>query len=256
MNLEKYGKDLAYDIAFWLQGLRNPEYDVTQLGDLCVEICDKLRAMAIIVLLAKGNTDKFYHNLMRSGMARIEYLERLSNLGILNDYHQASGRYSPLVDTIASGDFMLARRLVTKSLKQWQRGNEYEDDYCYAQILHRLVQEEVPQDEVARFIVQLEQFQGEESSARLDVCRALIGKQQQKFESAFEMFLDEYELEIKNDMERNQMESPEIVAQRQVCVEGLAILRLAEKQGLLTDSEYRYCPSLARIPMQTPFPGD
>ena len=52
------------------------------------------------------------------------------------------------------------------------------------------------------------------------------------------------------------MEDPEIVAQRQVFVEGLAILRLAERRGLTTQAEYQYCPSLARVPMRTPFPGE
>ena len=43
---------------------------------------------------------------------------------------------------------------------------------------------------------------------------------------------------------------------RLMIVEGLALLRLAEQRGLTTESDYRYCPSLARRPMEIPFPGE
>jgi hypothetical protein len=35
----------------------------------------------------------------------------------------------------------------------------------------------------------------------------------------------------------------------------LGILRVAERLGFRTLSEYRYCPVLARLPMTIPFPG-
>ena len=46
------------------------------------------------------------------------------------------------------------------------------------------------------------------------------------------------------------------MAERQVYVEGLAMLRIADRLGLKTQGEYLYCPSLARVSMQKPFPGE
>ena len=256
MQLEDYGEALAYDIAFWMQGLTNPTYPIEQLGKLSLELSDKLRALAIITLLVKGESDFFYHNLIRSGMARETYLQRLKDEGIEDDHHQASGRYEPLLDAIASGDLALAHRIVDLSPTEWRKGHEYEDDYCYAQILHRFIQEIPREQEIPSLLEQFEAYLEGQQSARLDICRALIQRDQNAFDEAFVALLDEQESKIDADKTRGQMEDPVIVAKRQVFIEGLAILRLAEGRRLTTQIEYRYCPSLARLPMRVPFPGE
>jgi hypothetical protein len=47
-----------------------------------------------------------------------------------------------------------------------------------------------------------------------------------------------------------------MMAERQVYVEGLALLQIATRLKFATQNEYQYCPSLARVPMQKPFPGE
>ena len=49
MLLNEYGEDLAYEIAFWMQGLANPDYPFDELGKLSMEVSSKLRALAIEV---------------------------------------------------------------------------------------------------------------------------------------------------------------------------------------------------------------
>ena len=134
--------------------------------------------------------------------------------------------------------------------------HEYEDDYCYAQILHRFVREESPEKEISAILDQFNTFQEGEPNARLDVCKALLSRDQMAFDEAFEGLLSEFEAKVAADKERGQLEEPQVIAQRHIFVEGLAILRLAERRGLKTESEYRYCPSLARVPMKTPFLGE
>ena len=58
-----------------------------------------------MVLLVNADSDRFYHNLIRSGIARETYLKRLKNEGVDKAHHLASGRYQPLLDVIAAGDF-------------------------------------------------------------------------------------------------------------------------------------------------------
>jgi hypothetical protein len=256
MKFENHGELIAYEIAFWMQGLIDPKYPVDELGTLSLELASKLRALGIMALLAKGNSDLFYHNLIRGGIAREIYLQRLKNEGIDKDHHRASGRYESLLDAVVAGDMALARRIVDLSPTEWQKGHEYEDDYCYAQILHRLVQETPPEQEITPLLNQFEAYLEDEPSARLDVCKALMERDQDAFDEAFDALLKEQEAKIAADKARCQMEDPIVIAQRQVFVEGLAILRLAEGRGLTTQSVYRYCPSLARVPMRTPFPGE
>ncbi len=52
------------------------------------------------------------------------------------------------------------------------------------------------------------------------------------------------------------MEDPVVIAERQIYIEGLAILRIADKLGFVTQSEYRFCPSIARVAMVKPFPDE
>jgi hypothetical protein len=256
MKLSDYGTPLAYDTAFWMAGVKDPTYPLGQLGDLTLEVSAKLRTLAIVALLVKADSDKFYHNLIRSGMARETYLLRCQAEGRLDDHQRASGRYEPLLDVIASGDLELARRIASLSPAEFRAGHEYEDDYCYAQILHRLVQLVPPEPEIVPLLDQFAAYLDGEDSARFDLCQALTNRDQGAFDKAFAALLDERDAQIEAEKERGQLEEPPVIAQRQVFVEGLALLRLAEGRGLATDADYRFCPSLGRIPMTNPFPGE
>ena len=256
MKLEEYGKLLAYDAAFWTQGVTNPTYPIDEIGKLSLEVSDKFRVLAIITLVTQGESDFFYHNLVRSGRSRETYLARLKQEGIEGDHHGCSGRYEPLLDAVASGDLPLARHIADLSPAQFQEGHEYDDDYCYAQCLHRLIREEPPRSEFQSLFNRWAAYLEGKDTARLNVCQALLAQDQNGFDEAFEALLDEQQAQIAADQERGQFEDPNIVAKRRVFVEGLALLRLADMRGLRTQPEYRYCPSLARIPMRNPFPGE
>ena len=247
---------VAMDLAFWSQGITNPRYPLSQLGALSLEVSEKFRALAIMQLLTEASTDLFLHNLMRSGRARETYLVRLAQAGVTADHHQASGRYGPLLDSIAANDLERARRIAILAGQQFRAGHEYEDDYCYAQLLARLIADgEVPRAEVDAFFQQFEIWLAGDANPRFDVCRALVDADQAAFDDAFEGLLLDHELAVEAARERGQHEDDPVRAERQVFVEGLAILRIASLHGLTTATEYRYCPSLARLPMTHPFPA-
>ena len=256
MTLSDYGESLAYDVAFWMQGLLEPGYPVNELGKLSLEVADKLRSLAIIVLLTEAESDLFFHNLIRSGRARNAYLQRLRDGGINDDHHQSSGRYESLLDAIAAGDLELARSIAALSPVEFRAGHEYEDDYCYAQVLHRFVMIPPGDTEIPPLLERWEGYLDGQPSGRLDVCRALLNAEQGAFDAAFDDLLGEQDRQIAKNKARGQLEEPQVVAQREVFVEGLALLRIAESRGLVTQSDYRYCPALARLAMVQPFPGE
>lgn len=244
---EETGELLAWEIAVWYQGFLSPDYPIEELGRLGLELAANFRALAIIALLIRGDSELFYQNLIRSGETRETYLQRLKQAGIDKDHHQVSGRCEQLLDAIAAGDFVLARRIASLSPTEWRPGHEYEDDYCYAQVLHRFVTEPPLEEEIPPLLSRFEAYLEGNPSARLAVCRALAQKDQDAFDESFDDLLDEQEDRIAAAKARGQMDDPIVVSQRRVFVEGLAILRLAEMCGLETQPEYRYCPSLARV---------
>jgi hypothetical protein len=256
MKLAEYIEALSYDVAFWMAGIRDPRYPLAQLGDLSLEVSQKLRSMAIIVLLTEGDTDTFYHNLIRSGRTREAYLSRCLNERRIYDHHRASGRYGPLMDAVAAGEFSLARRIAQLSPEDWMKGHEYEDDFFFAQLVHALIRETPDRRRAEKLLDGFESYLEGKPDARLEAAKAVAWRDQEKFDEAFESLLDAREDDIKADLQRAQLAEPPAIAQRQVYIEGLGVIRLAEAAGLTCQKEYRYCPSLARLPMQKPFPGE
>jgi hypothetical protein len=244
----------SYETAFWMAGIYSPDYPARLLGELAADVSNKLRGMAIFRLLSDGKTNSFYHNLIRSGLVRQRYLQRCLDENLLEDHFRSSGRYLPLFDAIATADYSLAGRVIDLSPVEFMQGHEYQDDYCYAQIAHALVtgRDERGQELLLRF----ERYLEGSLNGRFYVAKALLERDQSGFAPAFEQLLSDRELEIATDIKRGQIESPQIIAFRRIFVEGLAILRLAEKLGLKTEEEYLFCPSIARIPMTEAFPGE
>jgi hypothetical protein len=244
----------SYETAFWMAGVYSNNYPSELLGELSMDVSCKIRAMAIFRLLAVGKTDSFYHNLIRSGRVRERYLQRCKTEALVEDHFRSSGRYLPLFDAVAAAEFDLAGRIIGLSPVNFMRGHEYEDDYCYAQICHSLMTRH--DERGAGLLAQFERYLEGSPNGRFLVAKALFERDQAGFDSGFEQLLSDRELEIAADIKRGQIESPAIIAFRRIFIEGLAILRLAEQLGLRTEEEYLFCPSIARIPMSEPFPGE
>jgi Immunity protein 49 len=256
MRLTEYLEVIAYDIAFWLTAFQNTEFPLEQLGDVCMEVTGKLRTAAIIALLGSANSNAFFHNLMRSARCRVQYLQRLRDAGRTDDHHQVSSRVDPFLDAVAAEDYGAARTISSLSPSAWSQDHEYEDDYCYAQILHGLISGPRTPDGLDPLFERYERVLAGEADARLDVTRALAHKDRAAFDLAFESLLARRTRQIDADKARHRMEDPYVIAERTVYVEGLALLRIAARLGLRIQYEYLYCPSIALSHLTVPFPGE
>ncbi len=246
--------NLMMDLAFHYQDLHHPDYPVAFLGELAHELSTKFQALGIMILLGRAETDGFLHNLMRSVQTRVAYLQRMQQEGMDQDFFRAAGHYEPVLAGIAAADYGSVHLLATLSSPAVSP-NEYPDDWCYAQILFRLAAVSPPASADYKPLVdEYRQALDGADCPRLDVACALITQDQDDFDQAFSEFLDEVEDGIDAAIERGQHETPIVFAERAVCIEGLAMLRLAIKHGLTTARNYEYCPSLARLPLRNPLP--
>ncbi|MBS1816324.1 MAG: immunity 49 family protein [Acidobacteria bacterium] len=242
---------VALDAAFWWIGVEGSP--IEQVGSLSLEVSSKLRTLAILALLGKGSTDGFVHSCTRAARVRRMYLSRLTAAGIEHTHHRVSGRYEPLLDAIAAGDLPLVSDIEALSPGDFRPPHEYEDDYCYAQILFRLCRETVPEDEFPPLLARFEAFAAD-ANPRLAVCQALVERSERGFDEAFDVFLTDVEVRIQKKIANGQLEDVYVLAQRHVSIEGLALLRLATMRGIRTEAEYLFCPSLARRPASYPCP--
>lgn len=256
MKLADYLEATSYDIAFWSVGLRNPDYPADGLGALSQELAVKLRAMAIMVLLVRGDADAFFRNLIRSALARIAYLERLSRDGIEGDHHQGAGRTRTLFDALAAGRGDLVVRQVELAPASVLTGHEYEEDFHCAQVLRQMCLPLADVSIIERELAEFESSLGNVTDPRLDVLRAIHTRDAAAFAASFDALLDARDARIADDRRRGQLEEPHVIAERLVYVDALALLRLASRSGLPCAADYRYCPSLARGEIAAPFDGD
>ena len=242
-------ENVAQDAAFWWLGVDDDTYPLEQLGKLSLEVAYKLRTLGILGLLAEGSTLGFRHSCIRAARTRVRYLSRLAAAGVLDDHHKASSRYEPFLDAVAGGDLDVARHIAALSPTQFMQGHEYEDDFCYAQLLHQLVQNVVNESALAPLLARFDTYLAGEENPRWGVCKALCERDQGLFDEQFIAFLELFESDALRQIEIGVLEDVHVLAQREVCVEGLALLGLAELRGLSTASEYAHCPSLARLPV-------
>jgi len=231
------------------------DIQASQRGDACESLCSYFRTTGVAALLFDLDVDEFHHMLIRSGLTRVYLLQNTS------DDEKAASRYcritrsNGLFDAVAAGQFETARRIVSLSPAKWNRRLEYEDDYCYIRFLHETVWNAKPmvREEVLNRFADVV---ADDTVSRCDVCRALLDKDDEAFDGAFSNILDDWAAEIEFQSKSISRDEVEFAAAQHVFVEGLALLRIAEGEGIETLDEYPYCPHEARQPMQTPFPDD
>ncbi|WP_339720037.1 Imm49 family immunity protein [uncultured Paraglaciecola sp.] len=254
MDFEQVGEALSYEIAFFKQGLDNPEMPQHEKGDLVNKLIDQTQALAIMVLLVRGNSDIFIHNLIRAALIRKRFLSELLAADKTQVYHQCSGRIHGFISAVAAQDFHLARDLVQLTPTDFQNTMEYEEDYCYAQLLYHLVAQHLNAIQIESLIARHDELTGE--SVRTDVIRGILQKDANNFEDAFEALIVEQEELIEKNIKRGQLDTPEVLAHRKVFIEGIALINLAKIHGIKITTHYQFCPANSLVAMTAPFPGE
>lgn len=252
MSLEDDLGLLALDAAFWMEAVKDPDTPIDQLGDVCLDVEKKLRAIGSILLLTRGNTDGFLHNLIRAGKAWEVFLARCRREAP-EDHNFCAGLFQPVLDAVAARDRSLATQLSTLAPDSFRAGHENEDDFAYARVLRGLLTGTAPENELVPILERCADAGDSMSAVRADVLRALLVRDAGAFHEAFGGLLAIRETKIADDRARGQVASPVVRAERRLYVEGIALLNLAEERGVPTELDYPACPSLARVPMVRPF---
>ena len=257
MELRDTKDALSLEVAAWLVVMFEEAHSVEEMGGLSEDLGEKLRALAVTALLVDANANVFYHHLIRSARVRIHFLEGCMVQNALQHFRRACSRNEALFDSLTARDFDRASRIAELSPREWLSNAEYEDDYMYTQTIQLLLQGGSSSAEnMPVLLAQFERALDGTASARLDVCQAFAARSQGDFDEAFEELLTEHDHDLEAQRTRSVMQEAVSVSNQRVWIEGLGLLRLADKLGLRTASEYRYCPALARSPMTKPFPGE
>lgn len=207
-------------------------------------LSDWYRVLGVCRFLAHADAEGLHDGLRQAGEARVELLRYRSTQRYSFNGYTASSRYLPLCCAVAAGADDVAEEIVHRSSTTLVKGEEDEADFAYAMVLHWLTfQKKTPRPDAA--LATLGELLGE-SSPRCAVATALVDADDKSFRPAFDALLEEWVtlMDEVTPLERGEMYR----ADAGLFVEGLAIARLAVRLGLRPKKEYRFVPSLARVP--------
>jgi len=253
-------KSLRSDAAMKLEGLMDgfrPGADRDTLLAQVNDILLSLHTIAVATLLVDGNPQGFFLNLCRAAENGLRLLHLLRSRKLTPP--PASWNL-PLLAALAAGNFPQADAIAAASTTTWQHAEvrEYEDEFLWAVILQHLArQKPAPASTVEPLIARLEKANKKEYGSRCAVARALLAQSADDFAKAFAAARLEYEIRIEKEARAFGTPVTPFAPHRFLWLEGLALLRLAERAGLeLEDADYRYCPPLARVPMKAKYADD
>ena len=229
--------------------------NLTDIGESCDDLSLNYRVLAGGYLLSKGDTDAFYHNLSRSGEIRLYFLKRCVDERVKNNPYFVTGNGIAIFDVLAARNFDLAKKLATLSPSVFFEDNEYEDDFCFNRFFNIVVSgDNLETETLSQVVDQFEVALEGQPSAKLDICKALLSKDQEIFNDAFYALLAERAEDLEAEKEEFVNDELENIVKSNIFIEGLAILNVAKIFGFDVLDEYIYCPRLARILMEKPFP--
>lgn len=212
--------------------------------------CQNFRIAGIGELLMTGLADEFVLRLHQSGRAYAAWLRHAS------EKEKRTGQSPPFFDAIAAGDFQGALDIARLSKRIWARGVEYEEDFLFVEFLmQRFFLDASPETGESLLKRYRTVLKGSED-LRLEVCIALQESSSERFNDALASYLAEWK-DQQDQLEEEGGVAPEVLATAgRLCVEGVALARLAERMGLETEEDYLLVPSVAREAVSITFKPD
>ncbi|WP_437963985.1 Imm49 family immunity protein [Sorangium sp. So ce260] len=225
---------------------------VAGLGDVFDELAAQLEALGICHLLEFADVGEFRTNLIRSGHSRRYFLRRSRAEGNVGDRHLALSRTSSFLDAVVAGDLTLARQLADESTEVWHPDWEYEEDHCFLLLLHRMLQSTgaSPPPDAPALLARFERSLENQRSSRYEVCRSIVTRDSKGLDASISALLEEEAARNDEARESAAVHEGDVLywPRSYVSIEGLALIKLAELQGMKVNGEPARCPRIARLP--------
>ncbi|MFE8605117.1 hypothetical protein [Archangium violaceum] len=215
------------------------------------------RVLGVCVLLQDANVEGFAAHLAKAGQARLSLLEHASRAQLPRAPEDilASDNVG-FSDALAAGDLKLARAIALLSPQLHATGLEYEEDFLFSRFLHLWTGEPRNEKDVRLLMERWEQIVDTGADLRLDVCQSLYTRNADRLADSIQALIEERKHELH--AYRKQLDfDPEVAATTgKIYIDGLALLRLAEVEGIPSLPAYELLPTLARVPHSTPLPKE
>jgi hypothetical protein len=146
--------------------------------------------------------------------------------------------------------------IAERSSRSFRRDIEYEEDVLYFRFLFELLFLEGTPDSCARLLSDHARVVGKEPDPRLEMGHALLERDAERFAAALEGLIERQQALVTRQAERDGLPDERLSTEGKVFIEGLAMLRVAERFGMPTEKDYPSIPSLARADYSRTFSPD
>jgi Immunity protein 49 len=211
------------------------------------QICTHFRRRGVASMLLEGTPEPYFVNAMQSATAFVMELRRTP------DEVKVTSFSRPLQDAVSIGDWEAAREIASLSRTTWNADYEYEDDFLYVRFWHHLLLD-APTSDLEANLARFEEVLGAGADVRLDVCRALHARDEGGFESRLRDLLNDRKEKVDDLIGRGAITEETGSWVQHFALEGVALLKLAERAGLHPGLGFLHCPDIARG--ESPFVHD
>ena len=242
-------KNAVTAIQHLTKGLESEPFSAEERERVLFHLTRYCRLAALGGLLGRADVTSFHERLRASGEWRLRMLrERATQARPFNRF-TGTGQIASLCDALAAGAIPLARDIAWVSAPNWLARKEFEDDFYYGRLLGQLSGgDALPVPATEELMAGLIRATGDELAPRVRVCQALLARDPDAFLAALVDLVERHGAWFRARAGTLQARDPGFELERSVCVEGLALLRLAALHGLPAhpEAEYPYLPSIAR----------
>lgn len=222
-------------------------------GEEVLRLARHLRQRACAALLQHLDVGAFQEGLQRAGLAYLHLLEHPQALSSPDPYALARSNGLPYLDALASGDRALAAQIAGRSASAPTAGMEDEDDFAYFAALGQLAAPAADLPAVDAALAAFEQALAGAGSPRLAALRAIRSRDAAAFDDALVGVVQAWEEAVAAEKASGTADPYLANIEAHVCVEGLALARVARWHGLPTEDSYPFLPGPA---VSLPAPED
>ena len=202
-------------------------------------ICALYRRLAVGSLLIAGDPRDFFAYLFRSARAFVHFAEGAP------EAERLASKAAPFLDAIACRDDEGARRIAAAMPRQPSPGREYEEDFYYLRVTMDLAGDDRMVDQMLAAWGALV-VAGPVADPRLDVCAALMARDQAQFDAATDAAILGIQRTTETRRKADDLPADEAATTAHVSVDVLAWLELADRRGMDSSRDRALAPSLAR----------
>jgi hypothetical protein len=214
------------------------------------ELCTAYRQRAACGFLLRGAARPFQLDLMRSGGAFLHFLRSAG------DEPKVTSHAKPFFDAVGAGCWDCAAEIAHHSRMRHNPEMEYEEDFLYVSLLMKRFFLGAALDECRAILERIEEVIDGGSRVRLTLCDALLAKDPAQVDAGVRALLDERSRNVERMIARGALPEEAWSWLRYFASEGLAVLRLAAREGIPLRGPYPGVPEAARTAPDLAFTPD